>query len=147
MFLRILAVVLAIVWAGTAVAEDEKTISCNLNFSMVAWAALIKSGSGEGRITCTNGDEIEVTLKSGGIGLAAGKIEITNGHGEFSAVRNVDDLFGTYSGASRAGGVGTTAGGAAGLVKGDVALGLYGSGHGIGISSFGASGLTIERKE
>lgn len=85
-----------------------------------------------------------MTITSKGGGLTAGKFRI-EGHGEFTAVRHVRDLLGSYVAAEGNAGV-VKSGAATVLTKGDVTLGLAGKGEGwdVGIS-FGKFTLTERR--
>ena len=83
-------------------------------------------------------------LEARGGGLTAGKSSIENGEGEFSNVKNIDEIFGKYVNAeAHAGAVKSS--GAQALTKGEVSLALAGTGRGwdLGIS-FGK--FTIKRE-
>jgi hypothetical protein len=68
-------------------------------------------------------------LAARGGGLTAGKSSIENGKGEFSAVKNIEEVFGNYAEAeAHAGAVKAT--GARVMTKGEVSLALSGTGRG-----------------
>ena len=83
-------------------------------------------------------------LEARGGGLTAGKSTIENGTGEFSNVKNIDEIFGSYANAeAHAGAVKSS--GAQAITKGEVSLALHGTGRGwdLGIA-FGK--FTIKRQ-
>lgn len=118
-------------------------IDCQMKFSMSGWSVFYKRASGKGTITCNNGQSIAVTLEARGGGLTAGKSSIENGVGEFSGIKSVDELFGSYAAAeAHAGAVKSSV--ARVMTKGEVSLALSGTGRGwdLGIA-FGK--FTIKR--
>jgi hypothetical protein len=124
-------------------AEPAK-VDCRMKFSMSGWSAFYKRASGTGTVTCNNGQSATVALEARGGGLTAGKSSIENGEGEFSNVKNIDEIFGKYVNAeAHAGAVKSS--GAQLLTKGEVSLALAGTGRGwdLGVS-FGK--FTIKRK-
>ena len=85
-----------------------------------------------------------VKLQARGGGLTAGKSSIENGRGEFSAVKDIEEIFGNYADAeAHAGAVKSS--GARAMTKGEVSLALSGTGRGwdLGIA-FGR--FTIKRE-
>lgn len=113
----------------TWAADPAATVKCEMKFSMKGWSAIYKRSSGTGVITCSNGQSANVKLEARGGGLTAGKSSIENGHGEFSAVKNIDEIFGAYADAeAHAGAVKSS--GARAMTKGEVSLALSGSGRG-----------------
>jgi hypothetical protein len=142
------ALALALLVAVAARAEDQEAegkISCTMEFSMKGWAAIYRTAHGGGTITCSNGEKMEVALDSKGVGVAAGKGEVTGARGVFSPVEHTEELFGNYVGRSAAAAAGE-ANVASAFVKGDVSLALYGQGKGIGLAKSGST-LTITRKD
>jgi hypothetical protein len=129
---------------ATFVAHAEPAkVDCRMKFSMSGWSAFYKRASGTGTVTCNNGQSANVVLEARGGGLTAGKSSIENGTGEFSNVKNIDEIFGKYVNAeAHAGAVKSS--GAQALTKGEVSLALAGTGRGwdLGIS-FGR--FTIKR--
>ena len=122
----ILAAGILALGASAARAETE----CRMNFNLKGWSAIYKTAHGNGTITCENGQTAAVRIEARGGGLTAGKSEIQNGIGKFSAVRSINDLFGSYASASAEAGAGP-AGEAKALTKGEVSLALSGKGHGV----------------
>jgi hypothetical protein len=123
---------------------DPAKVDCTMKFSMSGWSAFYKRADGTGTVTCNNGQTARVKLQARGGGLTAGKSSIENGNGEFSNVKNIDEIFGKYVNAeAHAGAVKSS--GAQALTKGEVSLALSGTGRGwdLGIS-FGR--FTIKRE-
>jgi hypothetical protein len=125
-----------------APAQARGNVSCHMSFTLEGWSFLYKQSTGSGHVRCSNGQVADVQLRTYGGGATFGKSRI-EGHGDFSGVRDIDDIFGTYFNAeAHAGAVKSTH--ATGMTKGEVSLGLTGTGDGwdIGIA-FG--GFIIER--
>jgi hypothetical protein len=125
-------------------ADPAATVKCEMKFTMKGWSAFYKRSSGTGTVTCNNGQSASVKLEARGGGLTAGKSSIENGHGEFSAVKNIDEIFGAYAEAqAHAGAVKSS--GARAMTKGEVSLALNGTGRGwdLGVA-FGK--FTIKRQ-
>jgi len=128
-------------------AEDTKKakVDCTMKFSLSGWSAFYKRADGTGTVTCNNGQTATVKLEARGGGLTAGKSSIENGSGEFSNVKNIDEIFGKYV-TAEAGAGAVKSSGAQAMTKGEVSLALAGTGRGwdLGIS-FGK--FTIKRAE
>lgn len=123
--------------------QSEANVDCEMSFSMKGWSAFYKTASGTGTIKCSNGQTLAVKLSAKGGGLTVGKSSIEDGHGEFSAVHNIEEVLGSYiSAEAHAGAVKSTK--AQVMTKGEVSLALSGKGRGwdLGIA-FGK--LTISR--
>jgi hypothetical protein len=125
-------------------AASAKDIDCEMRFDLSSWSVFYKSSSGEGVITCNNGQTMAVRLEARGGGLAIGKSELTDGVGEFSSVGDIAELLGTYASAEASAGAGAAAKGQV-VTKGKVSLALSGTGKGwdLGIA-FGK--FTISRQ-
>ena len=124
-------------------ADPAAKVKCEMKFTMKGWSVFYKRASGTGTITCDNGQTANVKLEARGGGLTAGKSAIENGHGDFSAVKDIEEIFGSYADAeAHAGAVKSS--GARAMTKGEVSLALSGTGRGwdLGIS-FGR--FTIKR--
>src|ERR1700687_989953 len=136
--------VLALVVIGMAPARAEAKTKCDMTFALKEWAVIYKHATGSGTITCTNGRKAEVSIVSKGGGLTAGKFRI-EGHGEFSEVNDIGELFGSYAQAQANAGAVKSAAGTV-LTKGEVSLALAGKGEGwdVGIS-FGKFTITRRR--
>ena len=104
-------------------------VDCKLTFNLASWSVFYKSGSGSGSVRCDNGQSMPVKIRTKGGGLTLGKSRIENGRGEFSGVRRIEDVLGTYVTAEAHAGAGKSAKAEA-MVKGDVALALAGKGQG-----------------
>ena len=110
-------------------ADPAANVKCEMKFSMKGWSALYKRASGTGTITCSNGQTANVKLEARGGGLTAGKSSIENGHGDFSKVKDIEEIFGAYADAeAHAGAVKSS--GARAMTKGEVSLALTGTGRG-----------------
>jgi hypothetical protein len=123
---------------------DAPKVDCRMKFSMSGWSAFYKRADGTGTVTCNNGQTATVKLQARGGGLTAGKSSIENGEGEFSGVKNINEIFGSYvNSEAHAGAVKSS--GAQAMTKGEVSLALAGTGRGwdLGIA-FGR--FTIKRK-
>jgi hypothetical protein len=118
-------------------------VKCTMSFVLKGWSAFFSTASGSGTVKCSNGQSAKVRLEARGGGLTAGKSSIEDGHGEFSAVNNIEELIGSYvSAEAHAGAVKSAK--AQVMTKGEVSLALSGTGRGwdLGIS-FGK--LTVSR--
>ena len=125
-------------------AQAAKDIDCQMRFSLAGWSAFYKTASGEGTITCSNGDTLRVTIEAKGGGLTFGKSEIHNGLGKFTEVYDIEDVLGVYASAGAHAGAAKSAEAQA-LTKGPVSLALSGRGTGwdLGVA-FGK--FTIRRR-
>ena len=125
-------------------ARAAKTTVCEMRFTMAGWSAFYKTASGNGTITCDNGQSAKVHLSAKGGGLTAGKYKIRDGYGKFSEVANIDELFGDYAeGGAEAGVVKSSQ--AQVMTKGEVSLALAGHGTGVNLGvSFGK--FTISKR-
>ena len=134
----------ALLAASLTIHAAPAKVDCRMKFEMSGWSAFYKRASGTGTVTCNNGQSASVALEARGGGLTAGKSSIENGEGEFSNVKNIEEIFGKYVNAeAHAGAVKSS--GAQLLTKGEVSLALAGTGRGwdLGVS-FGK--FTIKRK-
>jgi hypothetical protein len=133
--------VLALVVIGMAPARAEAKTKCDMTFAIKEWAVVVKHAKGSGTITCSNGQRAHVAITSTGGGLTAGKFRI-EGHGEFSEVNDIHELYGNYAQAQANAGA-VKSGAATVVTKGDISLALAGKGEGwdVGIS-FGKFTLT-----
>ena len=115
--------------ACAAPARAAGPIDCKLHFSMSGWSVFYKTGSGSGTVTCDNGQRLAVSISAKGGGLSFGKSKIVDGIGEFSGVRDIRDVLGSYAAAeAHAGAVKSSK--AQAMTKGDVSLALAGKGEG-----------------
>lgn len=121
----------AIVLSASAVpaAQAGGPIDCALRFDLAGWSIFYKTASGTGTVTCSNGQRATVKISSKGGGLTVGKSRIRDGRGEFSGVRDIDDVFGTYATAEAHAGASRSSK-AQVMTKGDVSLALAGKGEG-----------------
>jgi hypothetical protein len=130
-FCSVLALLLVLAAAPAASAQGLTT--CHMNYDLKGWSLAIKSAHGEGTVTCDNGQQADVKITAKGAGLSAGKYEIRDGHGKFSQVSDISELFGSYAAASASAGVEKEAGGLA-MTKGNVSLAIAGKGTGFDLS-------------
>lgn len=104
-------------------------IDCRLDFDVSGWSIFYKTSSGSGTVSCSNGQRMAVRISAKGGGLTVGKSRIDNGVGEFSGVRGIEDVLGSYVTAeAHAGAVRSSK--AQVVTKGDVSLALAGTGEG-----------------
>lgn len=139
------ALVALLILSTPAVAEgDDAFIDCEMTFTLKGWSAFYKTATGKGTVTCSNGESAKVTIKAKGGGLTVGKSEITDGYGDFSDVRDIDEIFGSYAQAeAHAGAVKSTQ--ASVVTKGEVSLALTGKGRGWDVG-VGFGKFTISRE-
>ena len=118
------------------------SMKCTMNFTLSSWAAFYKTTHGEGTVTCPNGQTMKVELKSEGGGFTFGKSTIDDGYGEFTGVRDIDDVLGNYvTGGAHAGAGNSSL--AQGMTKGEISLSLTGKGRGVNLGvDFGKFTIT-----
>lgn len=125
-----------------AFAGDGGKTKCRLEFDLESFAVFYKKGEGSGTVTCDNGQTAAVNIVTHGGGLTFGKDKVINGTGVFSAVRDMEDVFGAYAAAEANAGAQKSADARA-MWKGDVSLALAGTGEGINVGfSFGKFKIT-----
>ena len=131
--LMIPAAIAACLLAAPAV--QAKDIHCSLKYNMEGGGAFYKRSTGDGVITCDNGQTMNVTIESKGGGLTFGSSQIVDGIGKFSPVLEISDLIGGYATAEANAG-GGSASKAQVVTKGSISLALTGKGTGrtIGVS-------------
>jgi len=123
--------------AATAADATTTTTVCRMDYTLKGWSAFYKTSHGTGTITCDNGQTAAAKISAKCGGLTAGKSEVRDGHGKFSAVGDIKELFGSYANANAAAGAGN-ASEAQAMTKGEVSLALAGKGTGIDLGvSFG----------
>lgn len=110
--------------------HNDKLVECTMNFDLKSWSAFYKSSKGDGTIRCDNGQTAKVLIKAKGGGITFGKSEVINGTGNFTGVRRMNELFGSYAQSEVHAGAGKSAAAQA-LTKGEVSLALSGKGHGV----------------
>lgn len=121
----LVAAISAVPWQ-TASAHDP--LSCKMTFSLSGWSVFYKTATGRGSVTCSNGQKMSVRLRTKGGGLSVGKSSI-RGRGEFTGVRSIDDVLGSYALAqAHAGAVKSS--NATVMTKGEVSLAMAGTGEG-----------------
>ena len=128
--------------AGPAQAEPA---SCKMTFNLSGWSFVYKQMKGEGKVTCSNGQSADVKIVSRAGGFTIGKSDILDGEGVFSEVKDISEIFGTYAKAEASGSA-TKGGAAQVMTKGEISLGISGSGRGwdAGVT---IGGFTIEEKK
>jgi len=115
-----------------------KVLHCHLVFSMSGWSVFYKTASGKGTVKCDDGQSRAVHIRIKGGGLTFGKSEVNDGHGVFSGVYNINDIFGHYAFSQAHAGAVKEANAMA-LTKGSVSLALTGLGRGWSLGvDFGA---------
>jgi hypothetical protein len=117
---------------------------CEMTFTLSGWSVFYKTASGQGKITCDNGQSAKVKISAKGGGLTVGKSKVREGYGKFSEVASINELFGSYASAGAAAGAVKSAEASA-MTKGEVSLALSGKGTGFELGvSFGK--FTITRR-
>jgi hypothetical protein len=141
---RFLTIALSMTACGVLMAgpvASAQLTKCQLSYNLEGWSVFYKTSKGAGHITCTNGQSANVSLRAHGGGLTFGKFKVIDGHGTFSGVQDVADLYGTYAeAAAHAGAGGSTD--ARVMTKGEVSLSLTGKGQGVNLG-VGFGGFTI----
>jgi hypothetical protein len=142
--IRIAALFAATVLVAQAVPAQTREIDCRLRFSVAGWSLFYKTATGQGTVTCDNGQSMAVKVSAKGGGLSVGKSKIDNGTGEFSGVHDISEVLGSYATAEAHAGAAKSTDAQA-MTKGDVSLALAGTGEGwdLGIA-FGK--FVIERR-
>ncbi len=128
---------------------------CKLNFELSSWSVFYKSGKGQGKISCDNGQNSEVAIRAIGGGITFGKTTITDGSGSFSKVKDISEIFGGYAASEAHAGIVKSVKAEA-MTKGTVSLALTGSGKGFDlgiafgkfkISPLGESSSSVKEKD
>src|SRR5690606_20690820 len=78
---------------------DARAVSCRLSLSVGGWSLSYTTGAGTGHVRGNTGRSMAGRIGARGGGLTVGKPEIRDGRGEFSAVRDVREVLGTYAAA------------------------------------------------
>lgn len=118
--------------------------ACRLSFQLSGWSVFYQTATGSGVVRCSNGQSMSVHLRVKGGGLTFGKTHITDGHGRFTGVYNVQEVLGHYASAEAHAGADRDAAKAQVMTKGNVSLALTGKGSGWNLGvAFGA--FIIER--
>ena len=134
----VVAPLAALALSAVALPASAQDVSCRLDFDMSGWSVIYRTGSGAGRVTCDNGQAMNVSIEARGGGLSVGKSEIRGARGEFSAVRDIRDVLGTYAAAEAHAGMAQSSKAQA-MTKGEVSLALAGTGQGFDLGvAFGA---------
>ena len=123
---------------ASAASQTSTSTTCRMSYNLRGWSLGLKSATGEASISCDNGQTADVRIRAKGAGLSAGKYEIRDGSGKFSAVSDIRELFGSYAAADVGAGV-VKEGEALAMTKGDVHLALAGKGSGFDL------GAAVER--
>jgi hypothetical protein len=126
--------VLALLLLLAVPASAQNLTTCRMDYDLKGWSAVVKHAHGAGTITCDNGQQADVVITVKGVGLSAGKYAIRDGHGKFSQVSDISELFGSYAATSAAAGMGKEAEGLA-MTNGTVSLALAGKGSGFELSA------------
>ena len=145
---RILIVAAVLFWsAAPARAAESELTKCDMTFTLKGWSAVYKTAHGQGEVSCANGESMPVVLKVKGGGLTFGKMDVLEGKGEFSAVKSIRELLGSYIAAEATAGA-VKSGEAAVYTKGEVSLALAGTGRGVGVGiDFGKLEIKAARKK
>ncbi len=113
-------------------------MTCKLTYNLEGWSIIYKQYSGDGFVSCSNGQRAKVSIVSRSGGLTIGKSEINNGKGVFSKVKNINEIYGTYVALDGHAGA-TKSVEARVMTKGIISLALWGRGRGFDLgASIGA---------
>lgn len=139
----LLATAFAIPAALAVTPAHAAQTSCSLSYNMSGGGAFYKRSTGDGTITCDNGQTLAINIESRGGGLTFGKSKIEDGIGKFTPVNDIQDLIGGYATAEANAGVSDNASKAQVVTKGSISLALSGKGTGrtLGVS-FGSFVIT-----
>jgi len=118
----------ALAASGQASAQSA-SVGCRLDYSMAGWSVFYRTASGTGTVSCDNGQKLAVRINARGGGISFGKSRIDNGVGEFSGVRDIREVLGSYAAAEAHAGAVKSAKAQA-MTKGEVSLALSGTGQG-----------------
>ena len=140
--LLILAASVAILTTGAT--ASASMIDCKLTYDLKGWSVFYKHAKGTGHIACSNGQESDVRIVTHGGGITFGSHEVIDGRGSFSAVRDINELYGGYAEAAAHAGAGSSADARA-MMKGNVNLSLSGTGQGVNLG-FAFGRFSIEPK-
>ena len=112
-----------------AAPAHARETDCTLTFDLAGWSVFYKTASGQGVVTCDNGQRLPVAISTKGGGLSFGKSRIEDGTGRFSGIHDIHEVLGTYVTAeAHAGAVKSSK--AQVMTKGEVSLALAGTGKG-----------------
>lgn len=140
---NILSIIAAMTLAGLSnVAVADNTISCRMSYRLKGWSFAYKQYDGSGEVSCNNGQRAQVILESKSVGFSIGVSEI-EGTGQFTALKNIDEIYGTFVSLEGHAGVTKSAAGQV-LTRGVISLALSGEGRGIDIGVT-LGGLKISR--
>lgn len=115
-----------------ALAAPAAVTDCEMRFDMKGWSAFYRTASGDGTITCANGQSARVRLEARGGGVTFGRRQLRGATGKFTPVADIRELYGTYvQGEAHAGAGKTTT--ATVVTKGEVSLAIAGTGTGIDV--------------
>jgi hypothetical protein len=128
-FIRSAAALSLLLGIVAAPAVHGSEIDCEMRFDLSSWSVFYKRSTGNGTISCNNGQSMRVRLEARGGGISFGRSRIENGVGEFSGVNDIGELLGAYASAEAHAGAGRSAKGQV-VTKGEVSLALSGTGKG-----------------
>jgi hypothetical protein len=102
---------------------------CDLTFHLEGWSAFYKTAHGGGRVTCSNGQVRTVAIRVVGGGATVGRSSL-HGHGDFSPVGDIREIYGNYANAEAHAGI-VRSSTAQVVTKGTVSLAFAGKGQGV----------------
>ncbi|HPF74469.1 MAG: hypothetical protein R3F12_08265 [Lysobacteraceae bacterium] len=130
--LSLMAALLVGTVVATPAAAEGAQLDCRLDYDLRGWSLVYKHATGEGTVSCENGQRMRVQISAKAIGVTAGKWHIDNGRGHFSDIHDIRDVLGNYVQATANAGVGKSSE-AQVLTKGTVSLALAGDGEGVNL--------------
>jgi hypothetical protein len=143
--LMVSASVIATVYSAESLDKERnrRTMDCELRFNLKGRPAFYETATGEGVITCNNGQMAELSIRASGGGITFGMSEVVDGTGKFSDAGTIDELFGSYVHGEVFARTGNPVAVQV-LTKGRISLVLAGTGRGMDFG-FAFEKLTLER--
>lgn len=134
--MRHAALALALPLALLAAPAQAREIRCTMTYNLEGGGAFYKRSTGDGVVTCDNGQKLAVVIESKGGGLTFGSSKIEGGIGRFTGVHDIRDILGGYATGEANAGNSANANKAQVVTKGSISLALAGKGSGrtLGIS-------------
>ena len=123
-----------------------REMTCRMEFSLHSWAVVVKHVGGEGTVTCSDGQTMNVKLDANGAGLTIGKAKIAKGTAKFTGMTSIHDVLGSYVGLDSTTAVNKVGGSGQAFTNGPVSMVLYGKSQGVSLGT-AIEGLTIKAAE
>ena len=115
-----------------ALPASAEMIKCRLKYDLKGWSVFYEHSTGTGRVSCSDGQAANVNIVTHGGGATFGTHRVIGGRGVFSAVHDIEELYGAYAEAVAHAGAGDSADARA-MMKRTVSLALAGTGQGLNL--------------